>query len=378
MKIHVAFSGLGAGNIGDEAMMQGFLSIYPLPDGTTIEVWDKDEPVLKQFPDCLRFVNYTDTEMCTKLYKEADMVLIVGATIVNEMDGLEWPLKTLGQKYETCHRMAVPCHAVGVGADQIRSHGGRQLFNSGFLPIESWTVRSVRSRDNLTTLGVSPERVCVTADLAWLTPLEGIDKDWAQWYWKQQGRRQDAPLIGVNMVNERWRDNAYIKTQFAQALDELTDIDGFQIAFLCNETREGNFFDKEAALSVVSLMRSRPIIVPNKYFTPQEMAALLSFCDLTVSWRYHFTLLSFLTGSVPLSVIRGEKLLELVEDISTINIGTPESITKQTLIDEVRRAFGNNERSKTQQATIIDVMRQRSKGNAYFIKNAGDMLTEKT
>ncbi|MBF0537079.1 MAG: polysaccharide pyruvyl transferase family protein [Nitrospirae bacterium] len=368
MKVHVAFSGLGAGNIGDEAMMQGFLSLYPLPEGSTIEVWDPDEPVLKQLPVGLRFVDYRDEATCNKLYRGADVVFIVGATIVNEMEGLEWPLRILGNKYKSCHTMAVPCHAVGVGADHIKSHGAIELFNRGFLPMTSWTLRSARSRDNLVGLGVAHERVLVAADLAWLTPLEGVDRAWAQRYWQQIGWRQDSPLVGVNMVNERWHNNAWIKAQFAQALDDLAQTDAIQIAFLCNEVREGLSYDKEAALSVASLMKSRPIMVPNTYFTPQQMISLLSFCDVTISWRYHFTVLSFLAGAYPLSVIRGEKLQELADDIGTISLGIPESITSWALAGNIRKALCRNEDARTKQVAIIDLMRQRSKLNDSFIK----------
>ncbi|MBF0316684.1 MAG: polysaccharide pyruvyl transferase family protein [Nitrospirae bacterium] len=368
MKIHVAFSGLGAGNIGDEAMMQGFLSIYPLPEGSTIEVWDKYEPILKQFPADLRFVTYTDETACNNLCKEADMVLIVGATIISEMQGTDWPLRILGRKYKHCHTVSVPCHAVGVGADLIKSHEGRQLFTDGFLQITSWTLRSARSRGNIIDLGVAHERVLVAADLAWLTPLEGVDRDWAQRYWRQMGWRGDTPLVGVNMVNERWRDNACIKTQFAQALDDLTRTDALQIAFMCNEVRDEQAYDKAAALSVASLMKSRPIMVPNTYFTPQQMIALLSFCDVTVSWRYHFTLLSFLAGAYPLSVIRGEKLQELVDDIGTTSLGIPESVTGEALADNIRQTIGRSKQSRVKHATVVEAMRQRSKLNNFFIK----------
>ncbi|MBV6340263.1 polysaccharide pyruvyl transferase family protein [Candidatus Magnetobacterium casense] len=371
MKIHVAFSGLGAGNIGDEAMMQGFLSIHPLPEGTTIEVWDKDEPVLRQFPAGLRFVNYRDEATCDRLYKEADVVLIVGTTIVSEMQGTDWPLTILGQKYKRCHTLSVPCHAVGVGADLIRSHEGRQLFTDGFSHITSWTLRSTRSRDNIAAMGVAHDRVLVAADLAWLTPLEGVDRDWAQSQLQRMGWRSGTPLVGVNLVNERWHDNESIKAQFAHALDNLAQTDAIQIAFMCNEVRDEQPYDKAAALSVVSRMKSRPIMVPNTYFTPQQMIALLSFCDVTVSWRYHFTLLSFLAGAYPLSVIRGEKLQELSDDIGTISLGVPESITAETLARNIRQALCRNEAARTKQNAVINIMRQRSKLNDSFIKKQG-------
>ena len=369
MTAHVLFTGLGAGNIGDEAMFQGFLSIYPLPTGSSIEVWDSTADVLNQFPSYYHYVNFRDQDLCSERYLDSSCVLLVGGTPVMEKWGLEWPLRNLSFKLENCHRNRVPCNAVGVGVDRLETQEAEWLFRKGFLPIKSWTVRSVRSRNNLIALGVDPFRIKVGADLAWLLPCSGINRKWATTYLRELGVKGKLPIMGVNIVNELWKDNIGLKREVAGALDHVTTHFGFNIVFFCNETREGVYFDKEAAFQVASLMKSRPLIVPNKYFTPQEMIALLSCCKVTLSWRYHFTLLSLLAGAVSISVIRGEKMQELVEDLGLEHVGDFDRINREKIVEKIKDVFRQLDSLRAKQETIIDVIKHRSKLNLSFLNS---------
>lgn len=375
MKIHVTFSGLAAGNIGDEAMMQGFLSLHPLPEGTTIEVWDTASEAISQLPPSYRYINYTDTDACNAASIAADYVLIVGATIVTEMHGLEWPLSILGSKYALCHARGVPIHAIGIGVDRLQSAGAIQLFNTGFLPFESWTVRAEQSRKHLLAIGVEPGRCLAAADLAWLTPTHGVDTHWAQKYLSSLGVKDGPPVVGINIVNENWKDHDTIKTETAAALDWAAGELNWQIVFFCNETREGEFFDKEAAIKTASFMKHRPIIVPNTYFRPEQMIALLSCCKLTISWRYHFTVFSALAGALALPVIRGGKLAELSSELNGLSLGTPEALTSKKIIESITYATDNTDNFralKYRQDASVDALRQRSMLNNYFIDKLSD------
>ncbi|MBF0519278.1 MAG: glycosyltransferase [Nitrospirae bacterium] len=369
LKIHVTFSGLGAGNIGDEAMMLGFLSLYKLPEGTTIEVWDKKEPALKVFKQRFEFVDYTDTETCQTLCLNADCVFVVGATIVTEMLSTDWPLRVLGDKYDFCTTHGIPLHVIGTGVDMIFTEEAKGLFYKGFYGINTWTVRSERSRRVLLGLGINPDKIITAADLAWHTPMDGFDPDWAKNYLISLGIDVTRPLIGVNVVNEKWTDAQYIKEQIAEALDELIKQQGLQIAFFCNETREGKYYDKEAALSVISLMINPATLVPNTYYTPIQMISMLSFCRFTISFRYHFTVFSILADTVPISVLRGDKLIELVNEFNGLHTGRPENISKVKILNALSNGERLYDKIKLTQKTVVKGLRERGLLNTAFIKN---------
>jgi polysaccharide pyruvyl transferase WcaK-like protein len=226
----------------------------------------------------------------------------------------------------------------------------------------------VRSRKNLITLGVDPACISVAADLAWQVPLENLNREWAEGFLFNLGVRKDRPLIGVNVVNEIWKDNRAIKEELAKALDYLIESLGWQVGFFCNEVREGEYFDKEASKEVAALMKRGSVIVPNQYFTPQEMVSLLSCCQVTLSWRYHFTLFSYLAGTVSISVIRGEKIKELIEDTNGEHIGEPEQICAERIVEKIEFVQKNIEEIKAFQNIMVEIMKNRSRLNIQFLR----------
>lgn len=348
--------------------MKGFLHLHPLPEGSTIELYNTNtKEVISQLPSIYNYINFNDENACKEAALAAGCAIIIGTTIVTEMHGPQWPLTILGAKYAFCHENGIPVHAAGIGADMLYSEEARQLFNKGFLPFESWTVRSERSRRNLIALGVSPERVVAAADLAWLMPTEGVNKQWANEYLSSLGVKEGVPVIGVNIVNENWKDDDAIKAETAAALDWAAHELKWQAAFFCNETREGQYFDKEAAVKTASFMKHRPIIVPNRYFTPEQMIALVSCCTLSISWRYHFTAFSAIGGVPVLSVLRGEKLREISDELNGTNLGRPEGLTANIIKESILHALDNYDAIRYRQRVSLEALRQRSLLNNVFI-----------
>lgn len=91
-------------------------------------------------------------------------------------------------------------------------------------------------------------------DPAWLFSPDTADRQWACDFWKILGIDVSKPLVGVNAVNERWPGPTYVKKAIAVALDRIIRETGMQAAFLCNETREGEYFDASAAREVIGMM----------------------------------------------------------------------------------------------------------------------------
>ena len=118
-------------------------------------------------------------------------------------------------------------------------------------------------------------------------------------------------------LNERWLHTPRLKAIVADALDRLVDTVDARVLFLCNEIREGETFDKATAQSILALMKQRDhaAIVPNEYFTPQQMLSLIGCCDLTISSRYHFCLFSALQGVPFLALNRSDKVEDLCLDL---------------------------------------------------------------
>jgi len=366
-KLHLMFTGLGAGNIGDEAMFTAFLKHYRLPAGSTVEVFDPSSPVIKTLPRQYRYVDWKDDLNNHQSVQSSRAALLVGGTPVAEEGGLDWPMRALAYRLRFCHAEGIPVHAVGVGVDSLYDEEARQIFMNAFSPITSWTVRTSDCRSALLDLGVPSEKIIVSADLAWLFSPDTADRQWAYDFWKSLGVDVSKLLLGVNVVNERWSGPTEVKAAIAEALDRIIQETGMQAAFLCNETREGDFFDACAAREVSGMMKEGAFLVPNEYFTPSQMAALLSFCTITLSQRYHFTILSILADTVPLSFARGQKMTALLKDLGEEPVGTMETCNAEYLEEQIQYVLSYRSDVGVRQQSAAKRLEERAKENFKFI-----------
>ncbi len=233
----------------------------------------------------------------------------------------------------------MPVDALGVGVDAMAGRDARRIFEQAYLPIRSWTVRSEECRAALLDLGVPAEKILVGADWAWLygqmEPLE----EWADAVWSRLRVEPDAPLLVANPVNMMWRADRNWKVVVASVCDELARQHGFQIAFFCNEVRDGDYFDFAAAKDVARLMRYSAVIVPNEYYTPDEAVALLQRATVTLSGRYHFSIESVFAGSVPVQLLRGQKMAVLSRELGLKPAGTFDSLSSADLYDGIMDAW---------------------------------------
>lgn len=333
--IHQMFNGLGAGNIGDELMLLGFWEhINPLK--STIEIWDGSSPTKQWLPKKYHYLDWKDNNLCENAVLKSKAVLIVGDTPVSEMLGLEWPLKALSKRLLFCHQNNIPVHAIGVGVDQLQNPEAIKIFKEAFLPIKTWTTRSNNCRDALITLGVKSKNIMVGADLAWLHSSSDKYLEWAKLQWQSLGVDLTRPIIGINVVNEIWDKKERVKKTIAKALDKTVKKYDVQIAFLCNEIREGKFYDAEAARKTMSFMNQPNFLLPNKYYHPDEMISLLSYTTLTISQRYHFAVESVLAGTIPICFARGQKMQSLINELNLSPIGTMEKTKTKHIYNHVK------------------------------------------
>src|SRR4029079_9802084 len=158
--------------------------------------------------------------------------------------------------------------------------------------------------------------------------------------WARLGVDIGRPLLVANVVNERWRRQSEVKEALAAAPDELAADHGLQVAFFCNETREGEFYDRAAAEETQALMKTRSAIVPNLYWSPDEVLGLLAHATVTLAGRYHLVVESVLAGAPRVGVPRSEKVSGLFAELGLPVAGTMEAVSQASIVERVRAAAG--------------------------------------
>lgn len=331
-------NGVGSGNIGDEMMARAFWDA--LPPGVRLTVARFPEHARQREPYRGRPLEWVEVDWSNPEGRAFAHLtgLLVGDTPVCESEGLHYPMQFLAPRLEA--HQAV--HAVGVGVDPLRTPEAIAIFRRSYLPVRSWTVRSEACRDALLELGVEPARIRVGADWAWLCRAASREA-WAAEYWRGIGIDPSRPLLVANVVNMHWDDDSN-RRAIGAALDLAQRRLGLQVAFFANETRDGAFFDHAAARQVRAFMSTRAAIVPNEAFSPGEALGLLSHATVTVSQRYHFSLMSAMSGAVPVNLVRGQKMRGLAGELGLEPAGTVERVGREELFAAVadavrRRAF---------------------------------------
>lgn len=320
MRLLLPFGFYGAGNIGDESTLQGFarlLSRYQ----HEMRVWvasrnplhtARVEPSFKYYKVAGR-----DLRWSWARYRSVAHVIAGGTPIMDILGA--WPLGEVAPLVSAAYKQRKPIVFVGSGTEKLQREESRRVVSDVLAPkVRHWSVRCEHDKERLTDYGVTPENITVAADLAWL--LEPVSDNFGKERLKLFGLNGNDPFVGVNVNNERFvlEQEPLFCEKVGMFLDSLIDRYGVRILFFCNEVRETETFDKIASLRVLSCMahREKAFLVPNQYWTPQQMLSLIGCCHVTIGIRYHFCLFSILQGIPFIALKRSDKVDDLCWDMN--------------------------------------------------------------
>ena len=340
IRVHQLDTGLGSGNTGDDATFLAAQARLGSEFELSTEVHSLKRTTV--LPQEVRYLSVEDSGAIEESIREAELVFLIGDTPVMDQWGLAWPLLANAGKLRLCHELGKPVHALGVGVDRLQDPEGLSIFKEAYLPIASWSVRSEHCKKALLEMGVAEEKIVVGADWAWLLSPQ-IDSEWAKETLQKSGASKGALNIGVNLVNEIWKDDVEMKKAWGSLLDRLIEKYDAQVFFFCNESREGDYFDQAAAAEVREGMHQPSVMVPSRYYEPDQMISLLSCMKLTLSQRYHFTLFSVLADVYPISIQRGQKMEGLNRELDLPFVGDMTHLDEKSIEREVEAILNDAE-----------------------------------
>jgi len=320
MNVVVPFGFFGAGNIGDEAMLQAFAGLIAHYHGG-LRVWvaSRGPSHTARVVPSFKYYRAFGFDLRRRWAQHrASGYALVGDTPIMDILGA-WPLSEVAPLVCAAHDQRKPVVAVGIGTEKLEREQSRRVVSEILAPrVQHWSVRSERDKERLVSYGVEVERVTVAADLAWM--LAAVPSDFGRKSLAALGLEGDGLLVGVNLTNEefvRAREPRLFE-KAGLALDALIEKYEARILFFANEVREDDNFDAVANRRALACMkhRERAILIPNHYWTPQQMLALIGSCHLTIGMRYHFCLFSALQSVPFIAVKRSDKLEDLCWDLN--------------------------------------------------------------
>jgi polysaccharide pyruvyl transferase WcaK-like protein len=366
-RIVVPFGFYGAGNIGDEATLNGFAALLRLSGlRAKASVASRNPAHTAHAEPAFRYFHGSGRDWRRSwAMQRATAHAMVGGTPIMDVEG-EWPLNELTPLVRSIDQWKVPLAFIGIGTETLRTDKSRRLVAEEIAPrADYWTVRCDRDRQRLIEYGVPPEKVTAAADMAWL--IEPSGTEYGRDRFREWGIDAARPPIGVNLVNENalFELQPQIVDELAAGLDELSGRMNAQVLFLSNEVREDANFDKASAQQVIGRMKhpERAVLAPNLYLTPREMMSVIAGCAMTISMRYHFCIFSAHQRVPFFAIERSDKIADLCWDLDWRGRAQPVGVTTQAL-----RAWGDTfeqeqNELRAQLATHAGAMKQRAMKN---------------
>jgi polysaccharide pyruvyl transferase WcaK-like protein len=142
-----------------------------------------------------------------------------------------------------------------------------------------------------------------------------------------------------------------------------------QIAFFCNECREGKFYDLQAAHETAARMKTPSVVVPNEYYSRDETIALLMPATVTVAQRYHFVIETVLAGSVPVSILRGQKMRGLARELGNPIGGALPNVRRNDLFAAILDATEHRAAFVSALGSVHAEMDRRARNNVSFLRD---------
>jgi polysaccharide pyruvyl transferase WcaK-like protein len=320
MRLVAPFGFYGWGNIGDESTLQGFARLLAsCGNGTRAWVASRNPSHTARIEPYFKYYHAARTDLRGKWARfRANAAVVAGGTPIMDVFG-SWPLKEVANVVVGASKRHQPFAFVGSGTETLNREESRRVLSEVLAPrVCHWTVRSMRDRERLSEYGVPDERITVAADMAWM--LDAVGREFGQKCLADLGFDPNTQCVGVNLTSERFAlaQQPELFSRISAFLDSITENRPLRVLFLANEVRDDDSFDSAASRKVIAGMknRDRAFIVPNRYWSPQEMMSLIACCVLTVSMRYHFCLFSALQGVPFIALQRSDKVLDLCRDLS--------------------------------------------------------------
>jgi polysaccharide pyruvyl transferase WcaK-like protein len=201
--------------------------------------------------------------------------------------------------------------------------------------------------------------------MAWM--LDSVPRGFGEKCLADLGIDPSTHCVGVNLTGERFAlaQQPELFSRIAAFLDAITGNSAVRVLFLANEVRDDDTFDAAASRKVIAGMKNadRALIVPNRYWSPQEMMSLIACCRTTVSMRYHFCLFSAVQGVPFIALQRSDKVADLCRDLGWPHGLALDDLTAPRLVAMSADLEGNRPQHVARLAERVVKMRDRALQN---------------
>ena len=364
--IYIGGNIYGAGNIGDDAVLQGILFILrsAVPEAV-ITVGTHQGQRLQYLPRTLQYVNGCHTPQVIDAIKQSDCVISGGGTVIGDELDLSYPLGYNAKLISIAKLYGKKVSMLAIGANKLRSNAGVRTARTIIRLCDLITVRDEESRSVCLELGADSSRTATTADPAFLLDA----KETPRTRELKERLRARGRVFGVNVVDEAWAHLDTYKVSIARTCEYFHSRYGYLPVFFCNEVRPGNFFDFDANSQTAALLSCEHELLEPIYYSPGEMIDTLSVFDFVIGMRMHSLIFAAIAGTPFVAVSRVDKVDNFMELFGFRISGTVVHCEGSQLIADVECLLKGRETFQSHVAERVAVLRQECWKNVELLRN---------
>ena len=284
-KVLFCGAGYGAGNIGDDAILEGLLisaRAYLRPDTeygalTFNPAFTRSNTKIDQI-----FNFYVDVDIA---FSWATHIVLGGGSLLSG-----WSIECCSDLIAKAHAMKKPICMLAAGTSVESKDHLKWLLKTHFGSLDMITLRSETDRELAISWELHPDKVYVTADGAFT-----IDHNLV--------RYEPENLLGINLVDDKLKDgNSYIDAISHLLTDHKPEMNLF---FICGEMRKTGNFDYEILSNLHSQFGGEFFCDYVHYLT---LLKQLARCKVIVTMRMHIMIFCALIGIPCIPIIREPKM----------------------------------------------------------------------
>ena len=335
----------GAGNAGDEAILDAMLSSLRenIPDLLPVVV--SEDPASTSLVHQAESVSNRDRTAVMAEVRDCDLVILGGGGLLNDYwDGSlgDFFSRESALGYNSYAALAalydkpLMLYAIGVGPLSTRS--GRLYARMVAEQAQLITVRDEPSKALLEEAGVDGDRIHVTADPAFLLPISLPALDLPR------------PILGVglrhwsmNIDPEAW------EAEVAKSLDAFLSRHGGSVLFL---PFQRSVIEENDDTAVAERVRSRmrmgeSTVVFEGAGDPRKLAGAIGRCDAMLGMRYHSVLFSLRQSIPTVGLVYDPKVRNLFASANCEECAIElDGVREDNLLHRLEGVFAGGERAE--------------------------------
>lgn len=307
------FGPYGAGNIGDDAILESLLGRHFDMRRQRLAIITENTEATRRHVANVHLSARKDRGAWGATVRKSRGVLLAGGTMISDLQGMGFPFGYSKPLLEFVQERRIPHAMMGVGVNTVETPEGKEFFRRWYKDVALFTVRDDYCADVLHGLGIAPERIVVAADpvYGWrpsaeLTPeMEAL----------VEIVHTHPCAIAVNVTHEEWRGQTSLYKAVAKCCNRLAGELGAAIVYFASDCRQEDNYDAAAIQVTAGQMREQYAVLPCRNYKPSELAAFLSHFSVVLSMRMHPLILGALGGAIPAGIVRQPKMTRVLDEI---------------------------------------------------------------